>query len=458
MTDDVVIRAEGLGKRYRLGAQGKRHNSLRDALDAAVRGLTSRSQKPKGEFWALRNASFEIKRGENVGIIGLNGAGKSTLLKILSRIVTPTEGEAMVKGRLGALLEVGTGFHRELTGRENIFLYGSILGMEREEVAAKFERIAEFSEIEKFLDTPVKHYSSGMYVRLAFAVAAHLDPDILLLDEVLAVGDFLFQKKCLAFARSLEQRGSTILFVSHNMLSIKTMCPRVIYLRKGEVVFDGPTDEGLGLYERDSQLSTLRWFHPPEGGAAAEITNVELFSGDGRPKTVFDFGERLRIRISYRAHRAVAAPNFLCTIRRSDETFCCNFSSAADGAPIDSIEGEGAVEILTQGLCLVSDRYRVEIVIRQRGFESIVAAQTGASFHVRHDLFNAEVFGVFHERAQWTHGEISLEQPTHRPGEMQRTQHGMRSNGDDSEKPSPVTCRSEPRSIRWRDRHTGFHP
>jgi lipopolysaccharide transport system ATP-binding protein len=408
MTDDVVIRAESLGKRYRLGAQ--RHNSLRDALASAVRGLTLRAQKPKGEFWALRNASFEIKRGENVGIIGLNGAGKSTLLKILSRIVTPTEGEATIKGRLGALLEVGTGFHRELTGRENIFLYGSILGMEREEVAAKFERIAEFSEIEKFLDTPVKHYSSGMYVRLAFAVAAHLDPDILLLDEVLAVGDFLFQKKCLDFARSLEQRGSTILFVSHNMFSIKTMCPRVIYLRKGEVVFDGPTDEGLGLYERDSKLSTLRWFHPTEA-STAEITNVELFSEDGRPKTVFDFSERLRIRISYRAPKAVAAPNFLCTIRRLDDIFCCNFSSAADGALIDSIEGEGVVEILTQGLRLVSDQYRVEIVIRQLGFESIVAALTGPSFHVRHDLFNAEVFGVFHERAQWTHGGAPPEYP-----------------------------------------------
>jgi lipopolysaccharide transport system ATP-binding protein len=403
MTDDVVIRAESLGKRYRLGARGKQHNSLRDALASAVSGLALRAQKPKGEFWALRNASFEIKRGENVGIIGLNGAGKSTLLKTLSRIVTPTEGEATIKGRLGALLEVGTGFHRELTGRENIFLYGSILGMEREEVAAKFERIAEFSEIEKFLDTPVKHYSSGMYVRLAFAVAAHLDPDILLLDEVLAVGDFLFQKKCLDFARSLEKRGSTILFVSHNMFSIKTMCPRVIYLRKGEVVFDGPTDEGLGLYERDNKLSTLRWFQPTEM-STAEITNVELFSEDGRPKTVFDFGERLRIRISYRAPKAVAAPNFLCTIRRLDDVFCCNFSSSADGALIESIEGEGSVEILTQGLRLVSDQYRVEIVIRQQGFESIVAAQTGPSFHVRHELFNAEVFGVFHERAQWSHG------------------------------------------------------
>jgi lipopolysaccharide transport system ATP-binding protein len=410
MTDDVVIRAKSLGKQYRLGGQGKQHNSLRDALGLAVRGLTLRARKPKGEFWALRNASFEIKRGENVGIIGLNGAGKSTLLKILSRIVTPTEGEATIKGRLGALLEVGTGFHRELTGRENIFLYGSILGMEREEVAAKFERIVEFSEIEKFLDTPVKHYSSGMYVRLAFAVAAHLDPDILLLDEVLAVGDVMFQKKCFAFVKSLEQRGSTILFVSHNMFSIKTMCPRVIYLRKGEVVFDGPIDEGLGLYERDSKLSTLRWFHPPEE-STAEITNVELFSEDGQPKTVFDFGARLRIRISYRAFKAVAAPNFMCAIRRSDDILCCNFSSTADRATINSIEGEGAVEILTQGLSLVSGRYTVEIVIRQLGFDSIVAAQTGTSFHVRHDLFSAESFGVFHERAQWIHGGIPTEYP-----------------------------------------------
>lgn len=408
MDDNIAIRAEGLGKRYKIGARRSEHISLRETLESSVRGLFSGKQKPKGDFWALRNASFEIKRGENVGIIGLNGAGKSTLLKVLSRIVTPTEGQAVVKGRLGAFLEVGTGFHRELTGRENVYLYGSILGMERSEVAAKFDSIAEFSEIEKFIDTPVKHYSSGMYVRLAFAVAAHLDPDILLLDEVLAVGDFMFQKKCLDFAKSLESRGSTILFVSHNMFSIKSMCPRVIYLRDGEVVFDGPTEEGLAIYERDAKLKHLHWYQPPEN-SAVEITNVEMLSENGEPCAVFDHGDRMRIRISYNAPTPVEAPNFHCAIRRMDDLLCCNFNSVADGVLIDSIEGEGTLEFITESMPLVSEQYRVEVLIRPRGFETVVAAQTGASFHVRHEQFNAEGFGVFHRKADWTHTKTSAE-------------------------------------------------
>ena len=267
MNQDIVISAQRLGKRYRRGLGSERHNSIRDALAAGVSALIARSSIPeseqRGTFWALQDASFDIARGENVGIIGLNGAGKSTLLKILSRITTPTVGNARVTGRLGALLEVGTGFHSELTGRENTFLYGAILGMSRAEVARKFDAIVDFSEIGDFIDTPVKRYSSGMYVRLAFAVAAHLDPDILLLDEVLAVGDVTFQRKCMDFARQFERKGSTILFVSHNMFSIKTMCQRVIYLKQGRIVFDGPTDEGLRLYESDSKLGPTPWFNAP---------------------------------------------------------------------------------------------------------------------------------------------------------------------------------------------------
>ena len=224
MNDEIAIRAERLGKCYHKGVVS--HNSLRDKIEYTVRGLFSRKsgdEKDKGLFWALKDASFEIHRGENVGIIGLNGAGKSTLLKILSRIVTPTEGYARVRGRVGALLEVGTGFHYELTGRENVYLYGSILGMSRSEISQKFDAIIDFAEIADFIDTPVKRYSSGMYVRLAFAVAAHLDPEILLLDEVLAVGDFVFQRKCMEFSKKLQMKDATILFVSHNMFSIRTM-------------------------------------------------------------------------------------------------------------------------------------------------------------------------------------------------------------------------------------------
>jgi lipopolysaccharide transport system ATP-binding protein len=401
MSQDIVIRAQGIGKRYRRGLAAERHNSIRDTLTAGLRALI-RLRRSEGaaleRFWALQDASFDIARGENVGIIGLNGAGKSTLLKILSRITTPTVGYARIKGRLGALLEVGTGFHSELTGRENTFLYGAILGMSRAEVARKFDAIVEFSEIENFIDSPVKRYSSGMYVRLAFAVADHLDPDILLLDEVLAVGDVTFQRKCMDFARQLERKGATILFVSHNMFSIKTMCQRVIYLKRGRIVFDGATEEGLRLYESDSKLGPTPWFNPPEDPFVV-ITNVELYGEDGDQRTMFEFGERMRVRICYRASRPVEEPHFLCSIKRSDQLLCCNFSSYYDKLDLPRISGDGTVELLTPPLKIVSDRYTITIAVREKGFREPLAGQIGASFHLRHDEVGE--FGVFHESAQW---------------------------------------------------------
>src|ERR1051325_6790860 len=230
---DIAIKVEGLGKRYRIGAKQQGYKTLREKIDdvalrpfRAVRSLTRRNgHNPKSEIrspkpemlWALKDVSFEVKRGEVVGIIGRNGAGKSTLLKILSRVTDPTEGHADISGRVGSLLEVGTGFHPELTGRENIYLNGSILGMKRVEIQRQFDEIVAFAEVEKFIDTPVKHYSSGMYLRLAFAVAAYLDPEILVIDEVLAVGDAAFQKKCLGKMEDIARHGRTVLFVSHNL-------------------------------------------------------------------------------------------------------------------------------------------------------------------------------------------------------------------------------------------------
>jgi lipopolysaccharide transport system ATP-binding protein len=401
MTQDIVISARNLGKRYRRGSLVGRHNSIRDVLQAQASALFSRSKREEENrkvFWALRDVSFDVARGENLGIIGLNGAGKSTLLKILSRIVEPTVGTARITGRLGALLEVGTGFHNELTGRENTFLYGTILGMSRQEVSRKFDAILDFSEIGDFIDTPVKRYSSGMYVRLAFAVAAHLDPDILLLDEVLAVGDFSFQRKCMDFASQLQRKGSTILFVSHNMFSIRTMCQRVIYLKQGRVVFDGPADEGLRLYESDSKLGATPW---APSDPSLLITNVELYGENGEEKTIFKFGERMRIRIRYSALRPIEGPHFLCSIKRSDELLCCNFSSYTDNVDLPWISGDGAIELLTPPLKIVSDRYTVEIGVREKGFEQLVAGQIGTSFHLQHEIFEVGEFGVFHEPAQW---------------------------------------------------------
>jgi lipopolysaccharide transport system ATP-binding protein len=407
MTRDIVISAAGLGKCYRLGGGFGpwfgQHNSIRDALATRIGALFQRHQSEsaaQAPFWALQDASFDIARGENVGIVGLNGAGKSTLLKILSRITTPSVGYARVNGRLGALLEVGTGFHGELTGRENAFLYGAILGMSRAEVARKFDAIVDFSEIGDFIDTPVKRYSSGMYVRLAFAVAAHLDPDILLLDEVLAVGDLSFQRKCMDFARQLERKGSTILFVSHNMFSIRAMCHRVIYLKKGRIVHDGSTDEGLRLYESDSKLATTTWFQAPEDPVMV-ITDVVLSGEGGDDKTMFEFGERMKVRIGYRALKSVDRPHFLCMIKRDDEVLCCTFSSYCDELDLPRIDGDGVIELVTPPLNLISDRYSVLVAVRERGFQQLVAGQVGASFQVRHGIFEAKQFGVFHESGQW---------------------------------------------------------
>jgi len=411
MTKNLAISARGLGKRYRLGSGLSGHDSLRDLIQAGARSIfrqPSKDPKPREEFWALNDVSFDIEKGENVGIIGLNGAGKSTLLKILSRIVTPTTGTARIEGRLGALIEVGTGFHQELTGRENVYLYGAILGMSRREVDSKFDAIVDFSEIADFIDTPVKRYSSGMYVRLAFSVAAHLEPDILLLDEVLAVGDFTFQRKCMDFAHALERRGATILFVSHNMFSIKSMCQRVIYLKKGKVAYDGPTDEGLKLYESDCRLAAAPWFHPEPGMPVVDITDIELLGEDGQRKSVFDFGERMTIRVRYDARDTVVEPDIRIGVNRSDEVHCCTFSSVADGMQIASISKDGMIELVTPPVKLVSDSYRLTISIRERRHGRMIVATLGESFHVRHPVFASNAFGVFNEPAEWKVKNSSL--------------------------------------------------
>jgi lipopolysaccharide transport system ATP-binding protein len=257
---DAVVHVERLGKKYRLGATAQPYRTLRDSI-AHLAGAPRRLQKGfrqhgstqsfsrgRPEFWALRDVSFDVGRGEVLGVIGRNGAGKSTLLKLLSRITEPTTGRIRIKGRVASLLEVGTGFHPELTGRENVFLNGAILGMSRGEILRKFEDIVAFAEVEQFIDTQVKHFSSGMYVRLAFSVAAHLEPDILIVDEVLAVGDAGFQEKCLGIMGNASSAGRTVLFVSHNIGAIRRLCPRTVLLSSGRVVADGSTEEVVGMY------------------------------------------------------------------------------------------------------------------------------------------------------------------------------------------------------------------
>ncbi len=282
---DVVIRAEGLGKKYVIGheAAGERYTALRDVIARQARRFArSAADMARGralvvgetreEFWALRDVNFEIRRGEVVGIIGRNGAGKSTLLKVLSRITEPTEGRVTIEGRVASLLEVGTGFHPELTGRENIFLNGAILGMTRAEIRRKFDEIVDFAGVEKFIDTPVKRYSSGMKVRLGFSVAAHLEPEILIVDEVLAVGDAEFQKKCLGKMEDVSGQGRTVLFVSHNMGAMKGLCPRGVLLRDGLVTMDGEINEVVDYYlvgDNVEKASTYEADDVPVGGVYA---------------------------------------------------------------------------------------------------------------------------------------------------------------------------------------------
>src|SRR5438094_366500 len=304
---DVAIRVAGLGKQYQIGGDRKPYKTIRESLTDTVlgplrrlrAGLSADAVNGEQAFWALKDVSFEVNRGEVVGIIGRNGAGKSTLLKILSRITEPTEGEVEIAGRVGSLLEVGTGFHPELTGRENVYLNGAILGMKRSEIDRKFDEIVAFSEIEKFLETPVKHYSSGMYTRLAFAVAAHLEPEILLVDEVLAVGDARFQKKCLNKMHDVGHQGRTVLFVSHNMPAITRLCARTILLDEGSVLHDGPSHQVVSAYLNSGLGTTAarEWPDPAKapGGEVARLRAVRVRTEEGRITDVVDIRRPVRI-------------------------------------------------------------------------------------------------------------------------------------------------------------------
>jgi len=288
MEKETVISVKNIGKKYNITHQQGGYVTMRDVLTNILKSpFKFAKQKTKEiaglakkeEFWALKDVNFEVKKGEVIGIIGRNGAGKSTLLKILSQITPPTEGEIKISGRVGSLLEVGTGFHPELTGRENIFLNGAILGMTRKEIAAKFDAIVAFSGVQKFLDTPVKRYSSGMYVRLAFSVAAHMDPDILIIDEVLAVGDAEFQKKCLGKMDEITKKeGRTIIFVSHNMVAIKQLCQKTILLEKGKVKMIGETDYVIRTYTNDMTKDAGVVWNGDNGDENIKITNVTVKS------------------------------------------------------------------------------------------------------------------------------------------------------------------------------------
>jgi lipopolysaccharide transport system ATP-binding protein len=313
---DIAIRVENLRKLYRIGKR-ERYQTLRDTLTDTItapfrwlrRGTSDNGNAEPDHIWALKDVSFEIPRGEVVGIIGRNGAGKSTLLKVLSRITEPTAGHAEIHGRVGSLLEVGTGFHPELTGRENIYLNGAILGMRKVEITRQFDEIVAFAEIEKFLDTAVKHYSSGMYMRLAFAVAAHLETDILIVDEVLAVGDIEFQKKCLRKMQDVSQGGRSVVFVSHNMGAITRLCARSIWLDQGTAIREGASSELAAEYQARNLHCLPQWARRPSDGPSTDFAFLAVGVQDSAavPRAVFDSGTGVTVRIDYQVFRPLQA-------------------------------------------------------------------------------------------------------------------------------------------------------
>ena len=372
----AVIHADRLSKRYNRALVSD--PGLRHALDRFLRSPLSALRRPKDEFfWALRDVSLQVREGEVLGLIGRNGAGKTTLLKILSRITRPTSGFAEIRGRVGSLLEVGTGFHPELTGRENTFLSGAILGMSRREIAAKFDEIVSFAELDKFIDTPVKHYSSGMYVRLAFAVAAHLEPEILLVDEVLAVGDINFQKKCLGKMGDVARAGRTVVLVSHSMAAINALCSRCIILAGGAIQFDGRTPDATARYYAESldvsagsDLSS----RPRNGNGKARFTSISIQPLDsaGNPIEVAFPGCDLRIQVELRCHADFPPANLAIIFYDSTGYRVIDTNTAQKGEFVSLRAGQSAhATFLLRDVLLKPGRYFSTLWLGREAMETI---------------------------------------------------------------------------------------
>ncbi|KGO35716.1 hypothetical protein JT06_00315 [Desulfobulbus sp. Tol-SR] len=371
-----ILVVNGLGKSYRLGLREQQANTFRDLLASWARAPLQRLRRlgehdiaAEDAFWALKDVSFSVQPGEVVGIIGRNGAGKSTLLKILSRITEPTEGEVRLRGRVSSLLEVGTGFHPELTGRENIFLNGSILGMSRVEIRSKFDQIVAFSEIEKFLDTPVKRYSSGMYVRLAFAVAAHLEPEILIVDEVLAVGDIEFQKKCLGKMGEVAREGRTVIIVSHNMSAIQALCERAILLRTGRVVEDGRTPEVVRSYLKFLEKGASSAFvDNPERKSSGSVmlTGANMLDDQGFPISHPVSGQPLIFQFDYLNKNGTKQIDVVMTLFNHLGTAVSNFSTRVHGVRL-SIDDSGSFYCAIPKLPLPMGDYRLAVALQVNG-------------------------------------------------------------------------------------------
>ncbi len=397
----VVVKVENLSKQFRLGMLNRRtfFAGLRERFGAKK---TDSSAPATDDFWALRDVSFEVNEGDVLGILGRNGAGKSTLLKILSQITAPTSGRVFLKGRVASLLEVGTGFHPDLTGRDNVFLNGAILGMTRREIAAKFDEIAEFSGVERFLDTPVKRYSSGMKVRLAFAVAAHLEPEILIIDEVLAVGDVAFQQKCIGKIGDVARNGRTVLFVSHNAAAVESLCTRGIVLEGGKVSFEGTQSQAITAYSTSYGAAAQSLADRPDrtGNGDARITSIELRDEEGRTLHHALSGKTLDLWFHYERHSERSYPNLNMRINVTTQLGAPVFtqSNHLTGHSFSTLPERGAFVCRIPRLPLPESTYRVDYALNSdyKHFDSLDRLLNALELHVeRGDYFKTgQVAGI----------------------------------------------------------------
>ncbi len=420
----AAIEFEDVSKRFIV------HREKPRSFQELMVSFLKRNDTSREELWALRDVSFAVERGETLGIIGPNGSGKSTLLKLITRILEPTSGRITVDGKVSALIELGAGFHPDLTGRENIFLNGSILGMSRGEMEEKFEEIVKFAELERFIDMPLKHYSSGMQMRLGFAIATSMDPDILLIDEVLAVGDEAFQRKCLRRIADFKHRGKTIVFVSHDLGSVRRLCDRVIWLDEGVIRARGRPDEVIVQYLRDIgeeaplkpavpaeevgpavEEETVQPIEEPAGAASqppsrwgsgeVEITRVEFLDERGNPCHTFRTGERMLARIHYLAHRRIERPVFGVAIYRSDGVHINGPNTKASNYEIDHIEGEGSIDYIVDSLPLLEGEYRFSAAIYDYSCtHPYDHHERMYSFEVRRGRVK-DAYGVFYIPCRW---------------------------------------------------------
>jgi len=397
-TEDAIV-IENLGKKYLIGRHRHAQDGMRHAIEEALRSPLAWLKKHRDEkrhdteFWALRDVSLTIKRGEVIGIVGRNGAGKSTLLKLLSRITEPTEGKIRINGRIASLLEVGTGFHMELTGRENIFLNGAILGMTRLEIVRKFDEIVAFAEVEEFLDTPVKRYSSGMYVRLAFAVAAHLDPEILIVDEVLAVGDGPFQRKCLGKMGSFAESGRTVLFVSHSLDAVRSLCQTGLWVKDGHIEMKGEADEVIDAYL--SSISQDNSFTCTNADYGLTIQKVILKNDMGKECNVFAPGEDLTVEICYTARKRIENPILAIAVTGANGP-CFTSNMLLDGHQPAYIEGDGKIQCRFRSIPLLPQSFSIKMRVQTGDArEVIIAYQDVAYFSVAADLRDYGYRGEF---------------------------------------------------------------